>query len=273
MITFPYSKYSGCGNDFIFVDHRRPFFPFEKKECIQTLCDREKGIGADGIIFLENSDRHEGKMKIFNRDGSEAAMCGNALRCLLPFMVEKGLQSKQCSVEVASKVFSLEFIEGKVKASMTPPTDIKLNLSIQEEGKTWQAHFINTGVPHLVIFSPSVKDIPIEKLGPFFRFHPDFAPQGANVNFVEPLEGKSAFKIRTYERGVEAETQACGTGATAAAIIMALTKQLPPPFHAFPISGESLTIDFHLENGKISQLFQTGPVHKQFEGVVKLQNR
>jgi diaminopimelate epimerase len=291
MITFPYTKYSGCGNDFIFVDHRRPFFPLENRNLIETLCDRKKGIGADGIVFLETTPHADGKMRIFNRDGSEAEMCGNALRCMLPFMTEKGYSQPSLSIEVNHQLYTLEPHQGRVKSSMAPPSDMKLDLTIEGEGGPWEVHYINTGVPHLIVFCEEVEKAPLTTVGPYLRRHPAFAPAGVNVNFVQlqessnsfkgscslALPGKTddfeasceSFKIRTFERGV-GETLACGTGATAAAIVIACKKKISPPFTAIPASGEPLEIGFVLHEERVSHLYQSGAVYKQFEGIIKV---
>src|SRR5215207_9205320 len=179
-----FSKYTGCGNDFILIDHRNPIFPlatYESKALIERLCDRQKGIGGDGIIFLEEG--LEFKMRIFNRDGSEAEMCGNGLRCFAAFILELGFIKKSYTVQVQNQSLRVDFVGDKVKAEMENPKEIELDQTIEIDGKVLNCHIINTGVPHLIIFT-SCLDIAVDELGSKLRHHPRFFPKGVNANFV-----------------------------------------------------------------------------------------
>lgn len=260
MISF--SKYSGCGNDFILIDHRVPSFPFDSKALIERLCDRHRGIGADGVIFLEEGS--DFKMRIFNRDGSEAEMCGNGLRCFAAFILELGFKKKPYTVQVLEKSLKVEFCGSNVKTEMGDPKDLMLDQSLEVAGKSFTCHTINTGVPHAIVFVDSL-DVPIHELGSSLRHHPRFFPHGVNVNFVQRLS-KNSLAIRTFERGVEAETLACGTGATASSIIAHLKWQMESPIRVQTKSTETLEINFNNNLGVISHVTQTGPAVKLFHG-------
>lgn len=266
MISIPFYKYSGTGNDFILIDHRRPTTAFSPT-LIRKICHRNEGVGADGVIFLENSHSCDARMRIFNADGSEAEMCGNGLRCLAQFMLELGFTPRCYTIETMERVLTVEPKQHKIKASMGPPTNIQFDIDLHVDGATYTLHYLDTGVPHTIFFVDKIEDQPVLTLGSKLRNHPHFAPKGTNVNFVEILSPQS-ITIRTYERGVEGETLACGTGAVASAIVSALKKQLKTPIEVKTKSQESLHIDFHFDTlGNIQDVFQTGCATKTFQGV------
>jgi diaminopimelate epimerase len=261
-----FSKYSGCGNDFILVDHRQPFFPLNDRTLIQKLCHRQLGIGADGIILLEPSSSCDLKMRIFNCDGSEAEMCGNGLRCFAQFIYELGFPKKKYLIQTMHQQLTIEPFHNEVKTSMGDPQEIKLDIDLPLDQGNIVAHYLDTGVPHAVIFVDEIEKTPVTDLGNKIRFHSYFAPKGANANFVQKITEKE-LAIRTYERGVEAETLACGTGATASAVVAALKWQLTPPIAVKTRSRDTLTIDFiQNNNGSITHVTQTGPAVKHFHG-------
>lgn len=261
MISF--SKYTGCGNDFILIDQRVAAFPLTSKTLIERLCDRQKGIGADGIILLENGS--DFKMRIFNRDGSEAEMCGNGLRCFAAFILELGYEKKPYTIQVQEESLKVEFIGNEIKAEMGEPKELTLDQALEMEDTSLICHTVNTGVPHAIIFVDSL-DIPVNDLGSKIRHHPRFFPKGVNANFVQKLSAKE-LAIRTFERGVETETLACGTAATASAIIASLKWQMESPISVRTKSLETLEINFKKNNlGVISHVTQTGPAVKLFHG-------
>lgn len=252
----PFSKYSGCGNDFIMIDSPSPF----SKNCIERLCDRQKGIGADGIIFLE--PKSDFSMRIFNSDGSEAEMCGNGLRCTAAFILELGYEKKPYSIKVHDQVLKIEYTEAGIKTEMRDPKGLKMDQSFEIDGMI--CHTLDTGVPHAVVFVDSL-EMPVHELGPKIRHHPHFSPKGVNANFVQRI-GANEIEIRTFERGVEAETLACGTGATASAILASLKWDIEAPIFVRTKSQETLEINFLSNQGAISQVTQTGPAVKLFHG-------
>lgn len=265
----PFAKYVGCGNDFIFFDHRDPFFPSENKTLIQNLCHRQKGIGADGIVLLENSVQADYKMRIFNADGSEAEMCGNGIRCLMRFLEHLGLSNSSYKIEVANRILHLTHQGSHINVNMGEPTDLRWNILIEYKHINYRVHYLNTGVPHVVLFVDHIDEINLAELGPYLRYHKAFAPQGTNVNIAECLPNQ-ILKIRTYERGVEGETLACGTGATAVALAAHYQYQYSSPIRIETRLGEFLTISFQSDENNFSHVLMAGPASRTFQGTISL---
>lgn len=271
MQAVPFSKYSGCGNDFIMIDDRALLFPFQDNVLIQKMCHRQKGIGADGLILLQMSQKFDFRMRIFNSDGKEAEMCGNGLRCFAKYAQEIKIapQSSYC-IETICQHLEVSFLQNQVQTSMPTPIFLNSDFSLTVDEKSYSCTHLNTGVPHLVIFVENVDAIDVNGLGQKFRFHPLFAPKGTNVNFVEKIEG-NILKVRTYERGVESETLACGTGCVAAAACARRKWKLNPKIHCQTQSSEILTIDLITNaQDQITSATQTGPAVKTFEGFFEL---
>lgn len=262
-----FSKYAGCGNDFILVDNRKVVFPVtDRASHIRKICHRHTGIGADGVILLEESLSADFKMRIFNADGSEAEMCGNGIRCLHKFIQKLGLCKQAVSIETLESILSLKQAGDEVTVEMPIPSELSWSIPLSVNNQDLEAHHLNTGVPHAVFFLPEIESVDVNRLGRQIRFDSHFSPRGANVNFVSVADRGIA--IRTYERGVEQETLACGTGATAAALAAAHVKQLPSPIRVHTRSGEVLTIDFKLDDAKISNVTMTGPATHVFDGEI-----
>lgn len=266
MVEFAFSKYSGCGNDFILIDNRSCTFPSQQASLIARLCRRADGVGADGLILLEKSEKADFKMRIFNADGKEAEMCGNGLRCLNKFVQELGISAPSLKIETMERELQVEMLGDNVKASMGDPKDIQMNISLPLDGQDCLVHYLDTGVPHAIHFVEDASKVPVDKIGPEIRYHPFFQPKGANANFVQ-VTGPSSLFIRTYERGVEGETLACGTGATAAAIAAYYQFNMNAPIQVKTKSGQSLTIDFIVDaNKQITNVTQSGPAIYHFKG-------
>ena len=265
-----FSKYSGSGNDFILVDNRQKFFPFHKKELIAHLCRRRTGIGADGIILLENSQKADFKMRIFNADGSEAEMCGNGIRCLMKFIRELGNTEEAYEIETMESKVRLSFKNDLVNVSMPKPYDLRWDLKIDIQNTCLRLHHINTGVPHVVLFVENLKSDKWMSLAPAIRHHAIFAPHGANVNFT-CIASDGQVAVRTYERGVEGETLACGTGATAAALMAAKLLDLSSPVKVQPLSNEPIEISFKFECGQPADVFMAGPAVFIFHGKIDIE--
>lgn len=269
----PFSKYSGCGNDFILIDNRFHIFPTADKALIAKLCHRHRGVGADGIILLENSLTADFKMRIFNSDGSEAEMCGNGIRCLMKFLQDQGFQDKKHVIETMNAKIPLFPENGEVSVEMPSPTEISWSTPLSINGNSWNIHFLNTGVPHAVIFVEDVLEVDLETIAPKIRFHSQFAPKGTNVNFVALQAHSQKIFLRTYERGVEQETLACGTGAVASAIAAAKIHGMSSPIHVQTKSQEYLKIAFHLDaESMFSNLIMTGPATFIFSGKIDLKS-
>lgn len=269
MVKIPYRFYSGAGNTFYLVDNREAVFPYSQ-EMIASLCD------VDGMIFLENSSIADFRMRIFNADGSEAEMCGNGIRCLIDFIHSLGYDLPLYKIETgASMHIGLQeavLVENEVRVQMGDPFQLALHQELEIPFGHFTFHRLNTGVPHLVIFLETqdlLSQFPVEKVGRFIRFHPFFSPAGTNVNFCH-LDPERHLRIRTYERGVEAETLACGTGATASALVAHLLYGLSSPISVQVQSNAILKIFFKSLGSAFSQVMMQGPVQKLKDGVFEL---
>lgn len=271
-MKIPFTKYQGAGNDFVILDFSS-FSPNLNLELLSRhLCDRRMGIGADGLILLLPSEVAHYKMRIFNADGSEPTMCGNGIRCLFDF-----IQSKECN-----PLIKIETGCG-ILVCQRKDTEISIHLGI---GKVlhWPIllfqepiFVVDTGVPHAVVFVENLDEVAIVNEGVKIRFHPHFMPQGVNVNFVQVDSSERIF-IRTYERGVEAETLACGTGAAAAALVAFKRYHLSSPIRVFtrlsfiqkPIEYQQ-ALSFQLnELGDQTQIEMLGKVQHVFEGFIDI---
>lgn len=268
MTKVPFAKYSGCGNDFVLIDHRQPFWPFENKQLVVKLCERRKGIGADGIILLENSTKADFRMRILNADGSEAEMCGNGIRCLSKFIRQLGYTTEKYAIESNAGIHSLSCHDDLVTVDMGIPTEIMLNQSIPLKGQKVLLSHVNTGVPHVVIFVEDLEDNRLMEIAPEIRRHRRFQPRGTNVNFVKV--NHQEIYVRTYERGVEGETLACGTGATAVAFIVNQTHNIPFPLNVHTRSGDTLTIAFQQDSNHQLRGTMTGPAQLIYQGTFNL---
>lgn len=246
-----FTKIEGAGNDFILIDDRSGAFSLPESEK-RRLCHRNFGIGADGLILLQQDALL--RMRIFNSDGKETEGCGNGLRCLGRFLLELGFPAENTKIQVHDRIVELFFIGDKIGVDMGAPKDLALNI-VTEKGIV---HFVDTGVPHVVHVTHC--DV-LDELGPFWRHHPRFAPRGANVNLVMLEEDR--ISVRTFERGVEGETLACGTGACAVAATLHAELGLPYPFFlSFP-GGE---LEVHRKNDR---LILIGPATKVFDGELR----
>ncbi len=251
---FPFSKLTGSGNDFILVDNMDGSVDVESfREKIPKICARARSVGADGVIFLEPSSRVHFRWRFFNADGSEAEMCGNGGRCAARFAYEKGIAPAEMAFETLAGVIKAKVIKGgEVKVQLTSPRDWRLKERLTLLGEDLEYSFVNTGVPHVVVFVDHLDEVDVKGMGKQIRFHPLFSPAGTNVNFVQVL-GRGRLAIRTYERGVEDETLACGTGATAAALIY-MGKEGEGRVEVLTRSGETLVVerrgeDVYLQGG------------------------
>jgi diaminopimelate epimerase len=252
-----FTKMVGTGNDFIVID-KKPAGNLAK--LAKTLCDRKFGIGADGVLLLDKCRQADLRMRIFNADGSEAEMCGNGARCAAFFSGKPKARLLTLAGEINTEVHGKQ-----VKVQLTAAQDIKLDIPLLVNGRLLKVNFINTGVPHVVIFVSGIDNIGVKYLGGIIRNHKKFLPRGTNVNFVE-VKGKNLIQIRTYERGVEDETLACGTGSTAAALIFALKNNLEDVIKVQTQSGQILKISFQKEAGEFRKVWLEGSVRIVYKG-------
>ena len=249
MKKISFTKMQGAGNDFIVIDHAEGI---DYSALAIKACHRNFGIGADGLLVLDRSATSDFKMRIINADGSEAEMCGNGARCMAAYIAGKGVGAKE--------TFTMETLAGVIHGSargevarvqLNDPKDYRSNIAIDLGDRQLTGHFINTGVPHTVIFVERLNDVDVEGIGRQIRHHTAFAPKGTNVNFVERVQD-GVVALRTYERGVEAETLACGTGSVAAALIgfiqghKTLTAHQLAAIKVLTKSGEMLDVSFDL---------------------------
>lgn len=258
MRNLPFTKLVASGNDFVAA--RLKAGNQSLGRLARKVCDRKFGIGADGLLALEKSKRARLKMRIFNADGSEAGMCGNGARCVA-LLIGK----KKVSIETKAGIIASVVSGNSVKIKLTDPKDIKLDIPLKA-GRIIHVNFINTGVPHAVIFTEGLDKFDIAGIARFIRYHKRFAPAGTNVNFVEALD-KGAIKVRTYERGVEDETLACGTGSVASSLIFALKTSAARKIYVHTKSGEVLKVHFERNDTGFRNVWLEGRVRIVCKGV------
>jgi diaminopimelate epimerase len=237
-----FSKISATGNDFILIDNRNlEWHPLQDRKIFQSICQRRQGVGADGIILLQNSTRSDFEYIHINSDGSIAEMCGNGSRAIAFFAKENGIAGKDLAFDIQGRIYRAHVNGCHVTTEFIPPQPPEFDLNIIDEPDLNEGGFIDTGVPHFVLFVKNIHDIDTSGLGRKYRHHPRFK-RGSNIDFVQ-IRDEHNLLVRTYERGVEAETLACGTGAVATAVIAFLHKHVFPPVDIhFP--GGTLQINF-----------------------------
>jgi diaminopimelate epimerase len=272
MKKLSFVKTVGTGNDFILIDGRKSTLPSNLPAFAKQQCHRQRGIGADGILVVARSKKADARMLIFNADGSQAGMCGNGLRCFVWYLHQT---SKKKS---ASKLWTIETGAGLMRARITgnesvriflrPPHGLKLGMKLSAAGKKWEFHSVNTGVPHAVTLQKKLEAINLKKLGPAIRYHVQFKPAGTNVNAIR-IDSARQISVRTYERGVEGETLACGTGSVASAVVATALGKVKPPVKIKTSGGEWLTVGF--KHGRIpwEGLYLEGPVQIVFHGEIE----
>jgi len=262
----PFVKMSGTGNDFILIDHRKPLIGRgAMSEFAALVCRRKFSVGADGLILIEDSDQADFKWQFFNGDGSVAEMCGNGARCAARFAYMQGIAPARMRFETLAGIIEATVSDVTVAIRMTKPRDLQLQRSITLDDTPVSLHSVDTGVPHAVVFVDDLDGMDVCDLGSRIRHHEAFMPAGTNVNFVRQQNG--GLKVRTYERGVEDETLACGTGAVASALVAAMLKQAKSPVEIITSGGDRLTITFDLEDGGTAEnVFLKGPAHVIYKG-------
>ncbi len=264
-------KVNGAGNDFIIIDDRERKLLRSIKDIgkfAANICLRRFSIGADGLIFIYN-DRDENvdfRWEFYNSDGSEAEMCGNGSRCVARIAYELGIAGKKLSFRTKAGIIRAEILEkDRVKVYMTCPLD--LNSSLTPDGMT-EGGYVNTGVPHMVYQVDDVKNCDLTNIGSKTRRHKLFGPKGTNVDFIELIDEHN-LKMRTYERGVEGETLACGTGATASALIAYVRGIAKPPITVTTVAGKNLIINFEYAGNQFSNISMEGQAQVSYIGHMK----
>jgi diaminopimelate epimerase len=262
-------KMNGAGNDFVCLDNRAKQLRLTKSK-IAKLCCRQFGVGADGLLVLEppRSAGADFRMRYYNADGGEAEMCGNGARCFARFAQKiTGIRKQQIHFDTGAGLVGAEFFGEQVRVELTAPHDLRLGRQIKTSQGTLAVSSINTGVPHAVLFVDDVEQAPVEKTGAELRYHQAFQPQGTNVNFAQVI-GRGKIKVRTYERGVEGETLACGTGVTAVALTAAAARGFKSPVTVSVRSKAKLQVLFTVSDGDFAQVKLHGPAEFTFKGEV-----
>ncbi len=250
MNPIPFTKMSGTGNDFIIIDNRaRVVADDGLTDFIRKVCRRKMSVGADGLILIESSDQADFRWRFFNSDGSLAEMCGNGARCAARFAFLNGIAGESLSFETEAGIITGQVSDGGAKVKIPDPSDLRLDYRIALKSGPLTVSSVNTGVPHVVVMTDSVEEVDVLGLGREIRNHDAFAPAGTNVNFI-CSQRPGQLDIRTYERGVEDETLACGTGAIASALVAACKLNWPSPISLKTRSKERLTIHFN-ENSQV----------------------
>ncbi len=261
MKTVKFTKMVGAGNDFIVVDAQTGM---NYKRLAKLICDRKTGIGADGLLVWDKSRRADYKMRIINSDGSEAEMCGNGIRCMTIYILhEKQSKKRDFAIETKAGIIHCHTDGKSAKVRLSEPFGLQEDISLKINKRKIQVNYIDTGVPHVVVFVEGIDCIDVSKIGRVIRMHKRFWPKGANVNFCEQVD-RNTISVRTYERGVEEETLACGTGSAASAIITYL-KANPNVFNKSNVgmkvktrSGEILRINFDLVERRVTNVWLRG---------------
>ncbi len=265
-----FTKMNGAGNDFVLVDNRARKIKLSTDQIVK-VCHRQRGVGADGVMLLIpcESGKADWAWEFYNSDGSTAEMCGNGARCFARYVEKLTGSNRPITFETVAGVIGASFHGERVTVTLTKPKDLRLDEKVALSSGTQTIHSLNTGVPHAVLFVPDADQAMVQQLGREIRRHAHFAPKGTNVNFVQQL-GPGSIRVRTYERGVEGETLACGTGLTASALIAAKLLKFTSPVKVQVQGGDQLEVSFKHENGEFSDVRLTGPADFVFEGRIEI---
>ena len=265
-----FTKMHGAANDFIMLDDREKTVPWQDYVLMSLLAARRTGVGCEGIILIQKSKRADFRMRFLNPDGTEVDMCGNGARCAAWFAHKIGAAPRSMTMETSCGLLDAEILDDcNVKVWMPEPTARSYGIKITVDDKVIEGDYINTGVPHFVVHTESPEVVDIDTLGRAIRLHPAFAPEGVNVDFVA-LRESNRLSMRTYERGVEAESGACGTGAVAAAITTVEAHAGTLPITVRTSGGFMLNIDADWRNNRCTGLTLTGPVREVYQGSIDL---
>jgi diaminopimelate epimerase len=267
--TVHFHKVSGAGNHFVLLDVRRGYPAMGKSVLVRALCVKAFSVGADGVIFVEESADADLKVIYCNSDGHEAPMCGNAVRCAARFAFEERIAGARMKIDTACGVREARIRRNSVEVDMGRAQSLRQNVRVSLHSGETTGDVVDTGVPHFVTRVRGHKNLDVEELGRDIRSHESFRPGGVNVNFVSK-DADGTFRLRTYERGVEAETLACGTGAVAAAVCLGVRGLVSSPVRFRTKGGESLTIRFDNRADPLSHTRLEGSAHVVYEGDIAL---
>jgi diaminopimelate epimerase len=264
-----FTKMNGAGNDFIIIDNREQKIKLTPEQVIQ-MCHRQRGIGADGVMLLIPSQKADWAWDFSNSDGSKAEMCGNGARCFARYIQRTtGSTKEELTFETIAGIISARFYGERVTINLTKPASVRLGEQVPLKAGIAEIHSCNTGVPHAVLFVKDADQAMVQPVGAEIRYHQHFAPKGTNVNFVQLL-GPNSIRVRTYERGVENETLACGTGVSASALVAARLHQFTSPVKIQVQGGDILEVSFDEKDGEFSNVKLNGPADFVFEGKIEV---
>ncbi len=265
MNKIPFMKLSGAGNDFVIINNFSEIIDSTDINFVTKLCQRRMSVGADGVLLVEKADDVDFRMRYFNADGGEVETCGNGARCISKFAYLNGIASEQMRFLTNAGIYESEIVDENVKVRMSDPTDIRLNVPLHLDDGIHTVGFANSGVPHVVFFVEDLEDTDVLDLGQQTRHHNDFKPAGTNANFIR-VQSPGLIDIRTYERGVEGETLACGTGSIASAIVAATLGKVESPVDVKTASGVVLKIHFDVANGEARNVYLEGDARVIYVG-------
>ncbi len=263
-------KMNGAGNDFVVLDNRDQTISLTGEQ-IARLCQRQRGIGADGLLAVEPAENGaDHRMRYYNADGGEAEMCGNGARCFARFVnFLEGGSLPSTTFETQAGVIHAEFVGDQVRIRLSTPHGLELNAALDLDGVPHTVHALNTGVPHAVVFVEDLAAVELRRFGAAMRYHGHFAPKGTNANFAQVV-APGHIAIRTYERGVEDETLACGTGMVACALIHHELSGAPSPIRVRVAGGDTLEVGFtSTAPGRYSDVTLLGPADFTFSGTLE----
>lgn len=261
-------KMHGARNDFVLFDDRDGSFPVSDRAFIAHVACRRSGIGAEGVILIQKSETADFLMRFFNPDGGEVGMCGNGARCVAQLAFELDAAPSSMTIETKAGQVEAQVMTDGVRLWMTDPEGWELNGSLELSGMNLTYGFVNTGVPHVVLRTGDLHGVDVQGVGSAVRRHRQFAPEGTNVNFMN-ISPEGELHVRTYERGVEAETLACGTGVTACGLIAAKNGWVELPVTVHVASGDVLVVNGILTEEGALGVTLTGPIKHVFEGIIQ----
>lgn len=261
-----FTKMQAEGNDFIIIDSRKKIFKGKNiKDFVVRSCRRRFSVGADGLILIESSRKADFKWHFYNPDGTEVEMCGNGSRCAARFAYVNRIAGRKLSFETLAGIIKAEVKNSRVKVELTKPYGLKLGLKIPIDGKIYKGDFLNTGVPHVVYFLRNIEKLDVTGIGRKTRYHRFFKPSGTNANFVRIINTHN-LSVRTYERGVEDETLACGTGSVASALVAGAIGKVKSPVSVRTRGGKTLKVYFNWDGKEFSKVFLEGEANVVYTG-------
>ena len=269
-MTLEFTKMNGAGNDFVLIDNRARNIRLSREQVVR-LCHRQRGVGADGLFLLVpcSSGKAEWAWEFYNSDGSTADMCGNGARCFARYLQRQTGAHGQATFETGAGVITATFDGERVTINLTSPRDLRLSERVTTQQGEVTVHSLNTGVPHAILFVPDADQAMVQQFGAEIRFHDHFKPKGTNVNFAQVL-GPGHIRVRTYERGVEGETLACGTGVTASALVASRVHSFQSPVQVQVRGGDTLTVSWSEAEGNFTDVRLSGPSDFVFDGKIEV---